>query len=63
MQNEFSRILLLSDEHMDNLGNKARQRKIDEQIAAMMQALVKAVEESTPMSNPSPYSRSGYKEE
>ena len=48
---------------MDNLGNKARQRKIDEQIAAMMQALVKAVEESTPMSNPFPYSRSGYKEE
>lgn len=62
-QNEFSKIPLLSEEHMDNLSNEARQRKIDEQIATMIQALVKAIEESTPMSNPSPYSRPGFTKE
>lgn len=63
VQNEFSKIPLLSEKHMDNLGNEARQRKIDEQIVAMIQALVDAVEESTPMSNPFPYSRPEFTEE
>lgn len=38
-------------------------KKIDKQIAAMIQALIKAVEESTPISNFSLYSRPGFTEE
>lgn len=63
VQNEFNKIYLLSKEHIDNLGNETRQRKIDEQIAAMIQALVKAVEESTLMLNLFSYSCPGFTEE
>lgn len=60
MQNEFNKIFLLSEEYIDNSGNKTRQRKIDQQIANMIQALVKVNEKSILMSNLSLYSHPGF---